>query len=145
MPFDTTTVIPDDWSEHHAAAAAGGMNATVDAGEQQPSVYDESTDETTAPWVSAYAGPARIQPINQADQVTQAGQSITGRGYLVQLPLAARAAALPPGRQVRVTAAPNDPRLAGQTLYVIDEQLGSEGFTRDLICSDNQADTPAAP
>jgi len=142
MPFDSTTVIPDGWSAHHAAAAAGGMNATVDVGLEGPPVYDPATDDTTASWVSAYAGPARIQALNDATTGQQAGQSIAGRSYLIQLPFEARAAVLPPGRIVRVTAAGNDPRLAGQRLYVIDEQLGSEGFTRDLVCSDNQADTP---
>lgn len=142
MPFDTTTVIPDDWSAHHAGAAQGGMTATVDVGLVGPPQYDEATDQTTATWTSDYDGPARIQALNQVDRANQAGQSISGRGYLVQLPLEARSAALPPGRVVKVTTAPHDPRLAGQRLYVVDEQLGSEGFTRDLVCSDNQADVP---
>lgn len=143
MPFDNTRVIHPDWSRHHAPTAQGGMTATVDVGVPGPSVYDPDTDTTTASWASDYTGPARVQPLNQSDTTDQAGQTITGRAYLIQLPHAARAATLPPGRVVKVTAAPGDPRLAGQRLYVIDEQLGSEGFTRDLVCSDNQSDTPA--
>jgi hypothetical protein len=142
MPFDNTRVIPDDWSAHHAAAAAGAMTATVDVGLPGVPVYDPATDDTTATWASDYAGPARIQPLNQADRADVAGQTLAGRAYLVQLPLEARPATLPPGRIVKVTAAAHDPRLAGQRLYVIDEQFGSEGFTRDLVCSDNQADVP---
>ena len=42
-----------------------------------------------------------------------------------------------------VETAVNDVDLAGQDLWVVDPQLGSERFTRDLVCSDNQTDAPS--
>lgn len=149
MPLDSTRVIPTGWSHHHTAAAAGGMNATVTVGvtDGDP-VYNPATDDTTQPYTADYTGPARIQALNDSREVTVAGQQMSGRGYLVQLdkrtPGADHPNVVTPGARVKVTAAVNDPALAGQDLWVVDPQLGSESFTRDLVCSDNQTDAPSA-
>lgn len=146
-PLANTRVIPTGWSQHHAPVAAGGMNATVTIGNTRTgTTHDPDTDVTTDTWSSEYtAGPARIQAVNQAEQNDAAGQLITGRGYLVQLDSNhAGADTLQPGARVLVTAAANDAQLVGQELWVLDVQYGSERFTRDLVCSDNQSDAPAA-
>lgn len=144
MPFDTTTVIPVDWSKHHQGAAAGGMNATVTVGSPGVSNYDPATDETTVTWTQAYAGPARIQVFMRAQLHVLATQQITGRPYLVQLDArTAGEAALTAGMRVRCLTSVNDAALVGQDLWIVDFQMGSERFTRDLICSDNESDAPA--
>lgn len=143
MPFDTMRVIPADWSTHHQAAAVGGMNAQVTVGTRGTSTYDPATDDTTVTWTQVYAGPARIQLLDQATQSDVAGQQITGRPYLVQLDARqAGANLLEPGMRVHVTVVANDPALVGQDLWLVDFQMGSERFTRDLVCSDNQSDAP---
>jgi hypothetical protein len=146
MPLDSTTVIPAAWSQHHQGAAAGGMNATVTVGTGGESTYDPDTDETTVSWSQEYAGPARIQALTQATEQESAGQQIAGRPYLVQLDARLPGAdQVRAGMRVRCTAAVNDAALVGQDLWVVDFQMGSERFTRDLVCSDNQADTPQEP
>jgi len=146
MPFDTTTVVPADWSHHHQAAAAGGMNATVTIGNPAgEATYDPATDDTTVAWTQDYAGPARIQPLNDSRLEDVAGQQIAGRTYLAQLDARnAGADAVKEGMRVRVLTADNDPALVHQVLWVVDVQMGSERFTRDLVCSDNQSDVPAS-
>lgn len=144
-PLPGTRVIPLGWSQHHAPVAAGGMNATVTIGNTRTgTTHDPETDETVATWSTEYdAGPARVQAVNQAQQGDAAGQQITGRAYLVQLDMNHTGAdTITPGARVLVTAATNDTQLLGQVLWVVDVQLGSERFTRDLVCSDNQSDAP---
>lgn len=146
MPFDTTTVIPLGWSRHHAPTATGGMNATVTIGVPTGSTYDPATDQTTATWSADYTGPARVQAFMRARGGEQAGQELIGRSYLVQLDFALEEAAvadLVPGARVKVLTATNDHRLVGQDLWVVDVQSGSERFTRDLVCTDNETDTPS--
>lgn len=140
MPLPNASVIPAGWSAHHAPVAAGGMNATVTIGSRGEPQYDPDTDATTTPWTEDYTGPARIQALNDARRTDVAGEQVSGRAYLVQILF--NAARITPGMRVHVTAASNDPHLAGEDLWVVDPQLGSERFTRDLVCSDNQADVP---
>lgn len=146
MPFDSTRTIHDRWSAHHQVAAAGAMNAAVTIGTRGTSVYDPATDETTVAWTVDYVGPARIQALTQAERRDVAGQDVVGRPYLVQL-VASNVGAdkVAPGMRVHVTAAANDASLVKQDLWVVDVQLGSERFTRDLVCTDNQSDAPAGP
>lgn len=146
MPFPGTTVIPKAWSKHHQAAAAGGMNAQVVIGtpEGEP-VYDPATDDTTQSWTQDYSGPARIQALNDAQVQDVAGQQVAGRPYLVQLDARLPGAdAVKAGMRTRVLACDNDADLVHQVLWAIDVQMGSERFTRDLVCSDNQSDAPTS-
>lgn len=149
MPFPSTKVIPPGWSRHHAPVTRGGMNATVTVGIQSGEpVYDPDTDDTRQPYTADYDGPARIQANSNEQTSEVAGQQVHGRIYLVQLDMTEPGSDHPnvarPGARVKVTACTNDTLLVGQDLWVIDPQLGSERFTRDLICSDNQTDAPSA-
>ena len=141
-PFDTTTIIPAGWSQHHQPVVVGAMNATVTItdparttpGEWNP--YEQVYDPPT-PHVVATDQPARIQRLLSDTQDRQAGQELTTRRYLVQLP--ADVPDIEVDHQVHVTACPNDPHLLGHALTVLDVQHGSERFTRDLTCQHNQA------
>lgn len=139
-PFPGARAVPAGWSQHHAPVAAGGMNATVTIGERGEPDYDPVNDVTTTTWTNDYTGPARIQALNDAQQQDVAGQQISGRAYLVQVLFAAGRVA--PGMRVHVTACANDVQLVDDDLWLVDVQHGSERFTRDLVCSDNEADTP---
>lgn len=141
-PLSHTRTVPVGWSQHHVKAAQGGMNATVSIGEIVGTSYDEDNDRTDAVWSADYVGPARIQAVDQERIVDLAGQEITGQGYLVQIDF--DAARLRPGMRVLVVTAVNDVRLVGDHLWLLGYEHGSERFTRDLACSDNQADVPAA-
>lgn len=147
MPFPTMAVVPAGWSRHHAPAAAGGMNATVTIGVPTgPPTYDPGTDNTTQPYSADYTGPARVQALNDTNTADAAGQNTVGRSYLVQLNMNvedADTADIVPGARCKVTSAVNDARMVGQDLWVTDVQYGSERFTRDLVCSDNQTDAPS--
>lgn len=143
MPLPNSRVIPEAWSHHHAATAAGGMNATVTIGEKDgPAVPDG--DDYTQSWTDEYTGPARIQALNQNNQDSFASQPLSGRAYLVQLDMDLAVNEILPGMRVKVTAAINDEFLVGQDLWVTDPQYGSERFTRDLVTSDNQSDVPSS-
>jgi hypothetical protein len=141
MPFPGTKVIPTGWSAHHQPVAAGGMNAEVTIGTRGDTAYDPDTDSTIASWSQEYAGPARIQALTQAEVHDLAGQAVVGRPYLVQLDARkAGADKVTSGMRTHVTVAVNDAQMVGDNLWVVDVQMGSERFTRDLVCTDNQAD-----
>jgi hypothetical protein len=146
MPFPGTKVIPTGWSSYHQPVAKGGMNATVTVGNTESAPqYNAEEDDYTTTWSKEYdQGPARVQELNDSRQADAAGQLVTGRTYLVQLDANHSGAdVIKPGARVLVTAAVNDAQLVGQELWVVDVQLGSERFTRDLVCSDNETDTPS--
>jgi hypothetical protein len=140
MPLANTRAIPTGWSQHHAPVAAGGMNGSC-------RIYDPATATTT--WnpatesndftrgTAVYDGPCRIEPTLSATDVVQADDAETVRGYLVQIlfdadPVEKDWVLVP----YDVT---NDTQLNGQVLTVDDVQLGTERFTRDLICSHTQS------
>lgn len=143
MPFSSTGVVPTNWSDHHRATASGGMNATCEL--QAPggqSTYDPTTGSSTVDrGEPEWSGACRVQSdLGTFSDGDQAGQNVTSRGYLVQLdetntptPLT-----LAPGWLLKVTAAVNDEALVGRILAVKDVQYGSERFTRDVMCDDNQ-------
>lgn len=142
MPFDTTRVVPAGWSQHHAAVAAGGMNATIHISDPnaQTRGWDATTESTTITTAEpVYAGPARIQEVMSAEEATQTGQQVTERRYLLQILF--DAAPVQQGWAVRVTDCPNDTELVAWTttrpMTVTDVQMGSERFTRDLIATIN--------
>lgn len=142
-PLPGSKTIPTGWSRHHVAAATGGMNSTVTVGAKDGSpVYQPPPiDDTVQAWTDQYSGQSRIQARNSADNGDVANQNLSGRSYLVQLEF--KASGITNGMRVKVLTAINDVDLVGQDLWVIDPQLGSERFTRDLICSDNQMDVPS--
>lgn len=142
MPLSATRMIPTGWSQHHSRLVSTSMNATVTVGNPIGEAdYDSGTDDTTQDWTTEYEGPARIQAMNDAQVSLVVGQPLSGRTYLVQLEFDAEGIA--PGMRVKVATAVNDADLVGQDLWVVDPQLGSERFTRDVICSDNQTDVPS--
>jgi hypothetical protein len=145
MPFPTTTVIGPAWSQHHQGVAEGAMNATCTIGVPTgQTTYDPATDDTTSTWTDDYTGPCFVESALSPISADVAGQQVTRRDYLVQIPADGQTADIVPGARVRILTAPNDAQLGAQDLWVIDEQLGSERFSRVLVCSDNQSDARAS-
>ena len=138
MPLPGTRIIPAGWSQHHAVGLPTSFNAAVSVGVRTGTAYDAATDSTSATWSSDWTGGARVQRLQGEGPVDLAGQTLTGQPYLVELDFAAPAF----GRGVRVlvTDAPNDAALAEAALYVVVAPLGSERFTRSLLCSDAAKD-----
>lgn len=145
MPFDGTKVMGPDWAKHQRGTAAGAMRAAVDIGTQTGATYNPGTDDTTAVFSSLYLGPARIVVQNQGyREADVAGQQLVGQGYLVQIDAdASDGVAFHIGQRCKVTRCPDDPLLVNQELWLVSIPMGSERFTRDLVCSDNQTDIPA--
>ena len=143
MPLPSTRIIPPGWSQHHAEAASGGANATVQVRDPAAGVkgWDDATESATwTPAPPVYDRPARIQQLESGGNATvQAEQSVTAHRYLVQL--AFDAPHIEEGWEVVVTQCVNDADLVAWTttrpMTVIDVQHGSERFTRDLVCSIN--------
>lgn len=139
MPLANTRVVPVGWSRAHTPVAAGGMNGRCriyDPATATPG-WDAPTESATLTrGEAAYDGPCRIEPALSATDVLQADDAETVRGYLVQILFDAESVekdwVLIPYDVV------NDARLDGQVLTVDDVQLGTERFTRDLICSHTQ-------
>lgn len=142
MPLPNTRTIPTGWSQHHVAAATGGMNATCTIGSPGPRERDPATDVTTQTYTDDYTGPARIEEMNQGRAAEWVGQEVTGRAYLVQVGFGANELAR--GQRLKVLTAVNDPQLVGRVLWLVDVRLGSERFTRDLVVSDTQQGVPPA-
>lgn len=143
MPFPTTRVIPEHWSQHHAPVAAGGMNATVTVTDPNTATSTWNPDTESQDWTpgpAVYDGPGRVQAIDTASETTQATQDVTERRYLIQL--LKDAPHIEQGWTVQVTQCANDTDLVAVVLArpmaVKDVQHGSERFTRDLICTLNQ-------
>lgn len=155
MPFSSTRIIPLGWSEHHQQAMPTAMNARVaitDPARSTSGVWDDETggygpeqphyvaggpDDARTDWQAGV--PCRLQPLDSDAETLQVTQQIVTRQYLCQLP-----ADLPDvqtGHHVTIRSAVNDAHLAGVVMVVVDEQHGSERFTRDLVLEHNQQRT----
>jgi hypothetical protein len=140
-PLPGTRTIPIRWSAHHRRAATGAMNSTGRLLGMVPAAsVDPVTGVGTAPAPPVmWSGRARVQALSGARSGDSAGQETTARAYLLQLD--ETRPGLPDvhvGWTWHVTSAPNDARLVGRALTVTDVQHGSERFTRDLVCEDDE-------
>ena len=153
MPLPSTRMIPRDWSQHHRPAVETSFSATVvitDPSRTTPGEYDPTTGTygPDTPYIVAGGPeddrtdwregvPCRIQRQKDDRAVDHAGQNVTIRLYLIQLP-----AALPDvevGYVAQVLACPNDLHLVGEELTASDVFHGSESFSRDIVWIHNQA------
>lgn len=142
MPFDTTTLIPAGWSQHHQPVVVGAMNATVtitDPARTIPGRYNPDTGyhDPDTPYVVAVDVPCRIQRQRDDRAVDHAAQNVTIRLYLLQFP--ADVPDIEVGYEATVLACPNDAHFVGETLTASDVMHGSERFTRDIAWVHNQA------
>lgn len=138
MPLTGTKIIPESWSAHHAAVLPRSFNAAVAVERRAGTAYDPASDDTTSTWTPIFGGGARVQRLIGTHPAILAGEQLTGQSYLVEVGWACPDVGR--GARVRVTAAPNDPDLVGQDLWVVVAPLGSERFTRSLLCSDAAKD-----
>lgn len=141
-PLPNTRTVPTGWSQHHTAAAAGGMNgccriynpATATTG------WNATTESATlARSTPVYDGPCRIEAALTADTAVQADDAQTVRSYLVQVLFDAAPIEADAGWVLIPYACTNDAQLDGLVLAVDDVQFGTERFTRDLMCSHTQS------
>lgn len=135
-PLANARTIPLGWSAHHAPVAEGAMNGRVSIFD--PARYTEGWDEvseskTRITGPPMYAGPARIEPALSAREVVQADDAEQYRSYLIQITF--DAPELDEEWDVVVDEAHNDPQLVGALMTITDVQLGTERFTRDLVCT----------
>lgn len=139
-PLPSTKVIPTDWSTRHAPAAAGGMNAhcTIRDPATDTTGWDPTTESSTViPGPAVYDGPCCIQRLKDARTVPQADEQVAAHEYLVQILF--DAAAPREGWILTPHDVIHDPDLNGRPLYIVDPQLGSERFTRDLVVTDTNS------
>lgn len=155
MPLPSTRIIPAGWSQHHQRPMATSMNARVaitDPARSTPGEWDEDEggygpgqphyvaggpNDTRVDWREGV--PARLQAQDGEAEVLQVTQQVATRRYLLQLP--ADVPDVQTGHHVTVLSAVNDAHLVGVVMTIVDEQHGSERFTRDLILEHNQQRT----
>jgi hypothetical protein len=133
MPLPAHRVIPDGWEARHAPTAAGTMTGRcrITRPGGAPGEFDPDTGTVAAPaGAVVYEGPCRLVAVEADRALPVAEQRVTFREYLVQVP---RTAA--DGVRVDDTVTvleSTDPALASAWLHVVDVQLGTLRFTRDL-------------
>ncbi|MFK5689598.1 DUF6093 family protein [Ornithinimicrobium sp. LYQ92] len=106
-------------------------------GPGQPHYVAGGPEDERADWREGV--PCRLQALDSDAQTLHVTQQIITRQYLLQLP--ADVPDVQVGHEVTVRSATNDVHLVGAVMFVIDEQHGSERFTRDLILEHNQQRT----
>lgn len=152
MPFPSTRVIPDAWSQHHQPVVEGAFNATIimtDPSRSTPGQWDPDTGtygpsqlyivvggatDPNADWREGV--PCRIQRQRDDRAVDHAAQDIVIRLYLIQLP--ADVPDIEVGYRAEVLTCPNDPLFVGEYLTATDVLHGSERFNRDVAWVHNQ-------
>jgi hypothetical protein len=129
----TTTVIPDDWQDHHAGVVAQTFKATITIGnpEAATGTFNDTTGTTdVTPAAAIYSGPAAIAVVTDTDRlVAAADEQASTRMYEVSLPV--DVAGIKPNHVVHVDDSP-DPMLTGRDLAIDTAQLGDRRFSRVL-------------
>lgn len=145
MPLPGTRTIGRGWSAHHQPVAEHALNgaATVYDPDLRTTAWNpttESVDVVEGPAV--YAGAVGIMAVQSDRTAIQADDVVRSRDYLVRFPAACPW--LREGLLVHVTDGHADGTdLTGRWLHVVDAQLGTERFQRDVICRDSTEDGPA--
>lgn len=134
MPLTGHQVIPDRWEARHVPTAQGGMTGRCRITHPGAGVFDPNTGTTTATGARVYDGPCRIVALLADSTTQQAGQQVTYRDYLVQLPRDWAGAALARVDDTVTVTDSTDPALTAARLRVTDLQVGTLRFTRDLRC-----------
>ncbi len=146
MPLPGTRVIPLGWSAHHQPVAQGALNGagTVYDPDLRTTGWDTETESVTVvEGTPVYAGALGIMSTNAENATVQADDVVRTREYLVRFPAACPW--LREGLIVKVTNGHADNEdLTGRELVVVDAQLGTERFQRDVVCRDSTENGPEA-
>lgn len=89
--------------------------------------------------LTVYDGPCRVQAAStQPTDVLTAGQVTAEADYHVHIPVTGTEihAGTTAGDTITISAAPNDPTLAGRVMRIIAVTHGSEQFATTLTCQD---------
>ena len=142
MPLPGTRTIDPRWSAHHQPVAAGALNGSgaVYDPDLRTAGWDPETESVTVVEGPAlYTGPLGIMSTNAENTSLQADDVVRTREYLVRFP--ADCPWLREGLIVKVTNGhADDADLTGRMLLVVDAQLGTERFQRDVVCRDSTED-----
>lgn len=129
----TTTVIPEDWQDHHAGAIAQTFSATITIGNPEDAAqdFDDTTGQTrVTPAAAIYSGPAAIAVVTDTDRLVDAAdEQASTRRYEISLPV--DVAGILPNHVVHVDDSP-DEMLTGRDLAIDAAQLGDRRFSRVL-------------
>lgn len=135
MPRPGTQVIPAGWSEHHRPVAE---NVQTDGCQllrpSSAATFDESSGKSVYPGPALlWSGPIRIQRLpRRGGAGDQTGdRSVTVQLYQCSIPIAAPEVQI--NDQIKLTAAYQDPTMAGKTLQVTEVFLGSQLWERDMF------------
>ena len=138
-PLPGTRTIPLGWSAHHQPVAKGALNGAGVVYDPELRTIGDWNEETGSRPVTegepVYAGPLGIMAIQSDRTSVQADDVVRTREYLVRF--AAAAPWMREGLLVLVTDGhADDEDLSGRELIVVDAQLGTERFQRDVVCRD---------
>ncbi|MFC8732177.1 DUF6093 family protein [Luteimicrobium sp. NPDC057192] len=146
MPFDTTTVIPPTWSEHHRPVTEGAMSATIRLENPGESGWDPVNGSTPGTPTVLWSGLARVQQNDtQSGQADAVDQDVALTTYLVVIP---KDAPQPTADVTSVVITGNaengDPDLVGKRFTVRSVETGSLTWERDLTCELDQTNQEAS-
>lgn len=133
-------VFTQEWVDALKGVPESAMPASVQIwrkdGEPQ---YDETTNTYTQAKTIWYEGKARVQPIRNASDKVQPGDSTTVQNVLISVPIGAvKDADFRPQNQARVTVSPLNPALC-KYQYVLQEIMDSSNpIERTLMFVVNQ-------
>lgn len=138
MPLRGTRVIHPRFQAHHQAVVAGQMTAectiTRTASTGTVPAFDETAGRSVHPAsVTVYSGPCRVQMQSDTSGNTEVGhRMVSSATCRVTIPY--NADLMEVGDLVQVTAAADDPDLAGLTLTVTGVHRSSIRWQQDLVC-----------
>lgn len=143
MPLPGTRVIPKSWSAHHQPVAAGALNGSclVYDPDLATTGWDPATESVTVvEGVPIYEGPFALMATQSDRSTQQADDIVRSREYLARFP--AGVPWMREGLLIKVVDGHADTSANGRVLHVVDAQLGTERFQRDVIVRDSTEDGP---
>lgn len=136
-PLPRSTVLPDDWSEHHREAAEGFLTGECRADRPLPSEdigwgSDAPHSGTNKIWTRA---PCSVQILSRGSQPVQVADSTEMLAtHRVSVPLTA--IHLVYKDYFTILSNPDDPVLNGRVFTVLVEEKGTTNWTRDYLCQE---------
>lgn len=142
-PLPGTRTIPAGWSAHHQPVATRALNGScrVYDPDTVTTGWDPETESVTVTkGTPLYDGPFALMATQSDRSAQQADDVVRIREYLARFP--ADVPWMREGLLVEVVDGHADTSANGRIVRVVDAQLGTERFQRDVIVRDSTEDGP---
>lgn len=136
-PLPNANILPDNWSQHHRAAAEGFLTGECTA--QRPTAGGDIEWGQTAPESSSEllwdTKPCSVQVLSRAADVSVAGESVAVlSSHRISVPITA--IHLVYKDYLTIMSNPDDPVLNGRSFTVLVEEKGTTNWTREYLCQE---------